>query len=225
MAREVVGSLIIGIIVGVLFAFLFTHIFRKIHQKLFVDAFTLGIVIMVYGLAEQFGGNGVVSVFAFGLVLGNMQQINQALNGSGLLSESRTRGFQNPLFSGFADKKFHAQIAFLMKTYFFALLGMMFHLPNILMFLLSIAIVALLLLARYLMIYVASFGAKITRKERILMTLLCSRGLAAAVLASLTYQLPITDTIRVVTIQVIMITAIISSLIPLVVKREWDGRI
>jgi NhaP-type Na+/H+ or K+/H+ antiporter len=178
---------------------------------------------LVYGIAEHFGGNGAIGVFVFGLVLGNMHQINRILDGSLLSLESRAGRVQTP--PQLADKKFHAQIAFLLRKYFFAMLGVMFYLPDTGLIFLSIGIVGLLLLVRFLMINMVGFGMKIPRQDKVFMTMLCARGLAAAVLASLTYSLPIADIIRNVTTQVVLFTSIISSLIAVAVKTDRGGRI
>jgi len=219
--REVVGSLIIGVILGGLLAFLLSYVIRKIQQKAYSDAFTLGAVMLVYGVAEHIGGNGAISVFTFGLILGNMNQITEMLRHTSpnLRALNRVQDINEPNIRS-ESRKFHAQIAFLMKTFFFALLGMMFYIPEPGIVLMSVGVVAGLFLARIIAVNLSSWGMGLSNLDKWVMVFICSRGLAAAVLASLTYQLPISETVRNITTQIIAFTAIITSLTPLIIKAR-----
>lgn len=200
--REVMGSLFIGVLVGVVAAVLWGKVAVRIRGKLFSDVITLGIAILLYGLSEQIGGSGAISVFVFGIILGNPRKIYPRLHMS------------TPQDFSPYSKKFYAQMSFLMRTYFFAYLGIIFQFPDPWMLLLGLGLTAALLAARYFAVILGTYRLKIRRGEKMPMTLLCGRGLAAAVLANLalSYALPISTTLIGLTTQVIIYSAIISGI-------------
>ena len=112
------------------------------------------------------------------------------------------------------SRRFYTQIAFLMRTYFFAFLGMIFSIPSIQEFLAGLALTGCLIFMRYLATLIITYKSKMPPRDRIYMTFICGRGLAAAVLSSLllTYGIAASPTIQDLVTQVIIYTTIISAI-------------
>ena len=199
---EIMGSLFIGVLVGVAAAILWGKVAARVHGKLFSDVITLGVAILLYGFSEQIGGSGAISVFVFGIILGNPRRVYPRLQMS------------TPQDFSPYSRKFYAQMSFLMRTYFFAYLGIIFQFPDPWMLLIGVTLTAGLLAVRYLAVLLGTYGLRLKRWEKFSMTLLCGRGLAAAVLANLaiSYALPISGTLILLTTQVIIYTSIISGI-------------
>ena len=199
---EIMGSLFIGVLVGVAAAILWGKVAARVHGKLFSDVITLAVAILLYGFSEQIGGSGAISVFVFGIILGNPRRVYPRLQMS------------TPQDFSPYSRKFYAQMSFLMRTYFFAYLGIIFQFPDPWMLLIGVTLTAGLLAVRYLAVLLGTYGLRLKRWEKFSMTLLCGRGLAAAVLANLaiSYALPISGTLILLTTQVIIYTSIISGI-------------
>ena len=111
------------------------------------------------------------------------------------------------------SKKFYAQLSFLMRTYFFAFLGMIFYVPDAAAFLMGLLLTVVLIFARVFSTIVSCLKAAISRIDEFSMIFLCGRGLAAAVLASVlaTYNLAFAELVEQLATQVIIYTSIISA--------------
>lgn len=115
VAESVVQSLSVGIVVGLVAGFVFVIGLPRLRGVANLYVLALGALLGAYGVIELLGGSGPLGVLAFGMVLGNSR---------------------NPLFGGRdlgADltddiNRFHAQTSFLVRTFFFVLLGMTFSL-------------------------------------------------------------------------------------------------
>jgi cell volume regulation protein A len=109
-------------------------------------------------------------------------------------------------------RRFEAEIAFLIRTFFFIYLGLMITFESALSILLGIALSLLLLAARWIAVNTITLRSTLKFERRIMTTLL-SRGLAAAVLATLPAQLGLPNANLMLTIAIVVIlsTAVIGT--------------
>ena len=212
VSREIVGCIMISLLLGFLLAVALSKIVAIVQRKVYGDIFLLAIVILVYGITEQVGGSGALTVFVFALTIANIRHLipRMSVEAPSLAERIKDR---IPSFKSYS-RRFYIQIAFLMRTYFFAFLGMIFSIPSIQEFLAGLALTGCLIFMRYLATLIITYKSKIPPRDRIYMTFICGRGLAAAVLSSLllTYGIAASPIMQDLVTQVIIYTTIISAI-------------
>ncbi len=116
----IVGKFLIGLGIGIALGFAWLFALKKVSSLPFTYMLTLGIVLLGYAVTESLGGSGVLCVLLFGLILGNerdllkfLRQNSDANHDEGKILLSVTKGL----------KRFEAEVAFLISTFFFVFLG------------------------------------------------------------------------------------------------------
>lgn len=84
-------------------------------------------------------------------------------------------------------KRFESEIAFFIRTFFFVFLGIIATISNVNFIFFGIALSFLLLFVRYGAVYLTTLRSEL-KNERPILTFVLTRGLAAAVLATLPAQ-------------------------------------
>ena len=183
LLQEMAGRFSIGIVFGILGGLIWlkilqsfpTRIGRITSQQDVVhdDILTLTTCLMLFGFSEMSGGNGALAALCFGLVLGNGKEF-------GFIPSFRT----NPVDAGSLMRKFQGQISFLLATFFFVYLGMIF-IPTTSILLLGIIVTVLLIGARNLSFRLTLKNDKSMMKDLRLLSSMLPRGLAAAAVSQL----------------------------------------
>ncbi len=183
LLQEMAGRFSIGIVFGILGGLIWlkilqsfpTRIGRITSQQDVVhdDILTLTTCLMLFGFSEMSGGNGALAALCFGLVLGNGKEF-------GFIPSFRT----NPVDAGSLMRKFQGQISFLLATFFFVYLGMIF-VPSVSILLLGIVVTVLLIGARNLSFRLTLKKDKSMMKDLRLLSSMLPRGLAAAAVSQL----------------------------------------
>jgi cell volume regulation protein A len=123
-------------------------------------------VLGIYSATHAIGGTGLLAVLAFGLVLGNLP---------GRVEIKR----EEVQFLAF-----HSELSFLVRSFFFVLLGVVVEFVGRQYVLPILAMVAALLLSRFLAVQISRVAlSELSRSERELVFLMMPRGLITAVLA------------------------------------------
>jgi len=123
---------------------------------------------------ELLGSNGAIAVLMFGITLGNARGITRLLR-SGEMTLDRT------------FKKFHAEISFFIRAFFFFYLGTVLTAEIFDMLFFSLVVLGAIILARFLTTKVATVGDRKMKSAGGLIWMMMPRGLASAVLASMPY--------------------------------------
>lgn len=201
-AREIAGAFLIGAIVGSIAGIIWIRLLKTVAEEAYRDILTLGVALMIFGISESAGGNGAISALVFGLVLGNGEEI------------AATLGMKDVVEASMVMKRFQRQISFLIRTFFFAFLGIIFAVRDPSLIAAGLILSSLFLLGRYLAVRVSTYRAPTFQLDRSLMTIMLGRGLAAAVLANLVavQGIRIASPLQDITVQVILVTVIISAL-------------
>ncbi|MFH1239857.1 MAG: cation:proton antiporter [Candidatus Diapherotrites archaeon] len=174
VAQNIFAAFSIAAVVGVLAGIIWLKLLRDFNSiKEYEYILTVATLFLIYVLVEFVGGNGAISALVFGLILGNSAEI-------------MTIARMEPLKLDRTISSFNKEISFFVKTFFFVYLGLIFEISafNLTMFGIAILIMAVAILARG---SIAMIFAKINphvKKDRVLITALMARGLAAAVLAT-----------------------------------------
>jgi cell volume regulation protein A len=179
---------------------------------------TLGVVLLGYATSESLGGSGVLCVLLFGLILGNERELLKFFrknidvnNNNCKILCSVSRGL----------KRFEAEIAFLISTFFFVFLGMIASIPTLTVLLSGIVLSVIMLLTRYGAVWLTTVKSSL-KKERGMMTAILTRGLATAVLATLPAQLGLdyADIFVDLALVVIVVTAIMATVGAMLISRR-----
>ena len=162
-SRHIVIALLLGVVAGAIWSRLWPRIAGYPNANIA----NLGVVFGVYALTRYFGGSGLLAVLIFGITLANLPRTpHMARQGARLLA-------------------FHAELSFLVRSFFFVLLGFVAEFVSR-KYLLPIAgILAALLLARFLAMQTSRWAVRDvnTRRETELLFWMLPRGLVTAVLA------------------------------------------
>jgi len=138
---------------------------------------TFSIVLVLYAGTEALGASGLIAVLAFGLTLANFPGIDPRLR----LSEEDAVSLQ----SQESLLSFHSELAFLVRSFFFVLIGAIADLGSFRGHTMLIAgALGGLFVARFLALQVSRFAFQdVAAKERELMLWIMPRGLITVVLA------------------------------------------
>lgn len=205
--QGIAGKFSIGIVFGLLGGLIWLYILQsfpkntgKISSQYDIvhdDVLTLTTCLMLYGISEISGGNGALAALCFGLVLGNGKDF-------GFIPS-----FQTTLVdAGSLMRKFQGQISFLLTTFFFVYLGMIFKI-SLTTLILGLLVTVLLFGSRYLALYATVRKNRIYGAEIKFLSLMLPRGLAAAAVS----QLPINYGIDLPYMQDLVVSVIIFSVL------------
>ncbi len=194
----------IGLLLGVLPSFAWIFLLNRFQKQKFTYVFTIGLVLITYALAVELGGNGVLAVLVFGIILGNYRLVNRIF---------RRQMSIDPLKKQLA--KFQEEISFLLRTLFFVFLGLTFVInPANITTKLSIAIVLLfvLLSLRIIATRISTYRSKL-QNDRDTIILMCAQGLTPATLATLavTQGIPHANTFLNIVTYIIILTSIVTT--------------
>jgi cell volume regulation protein A len=212
---DIVGKLFIGLGIGLAIGFIWLFALRKIARLPFSYMLTIGVILLGYAVSETLGGSGALSALVFGLILGNEKDLLQLFRRYSYNDESIELAVSKGL------RRFQREIAFLIRTFFFVFLGLIFSPTSFSLLLAGVGLSFILLLTRFGAIWITTAKTSLKR-ERPIMAFILTRGLAAAVLATLPAQfnLPYSDLFVNIAVLIIVSTAIIATVGTFVLARR-----
>jgi cell volume regulation protein A len=177
--RRIFSEVSISLLLALVAGFLWSRLLPMLSEQRFWQVLTFSAVLLLYAGSEALHANGLISVLGFGLTLANFPGIDQRLLEATLAVEAPTEEHHQQILT------FHSELAFLVRTFFFVLLGVVVkvaglgrHLPTIM------GILGALLVARWLAVRASRWSwREIDERERELVFWLLPRGLITAVLA------------------------------------------
>ncbi|GGA75735.1 sodium:proton antiporter [Edaphobacter acidisoli] len=167
---------LLAVIIAVVAGFLWVRLLPHISDKQFWQALTFAAVLMVYSVTHALGGSDLVAVMVFGATLTSLLDPQKELElGFELVQDGRSTQIHT----------FHSELAFLVRSFFFVLLGTMIRLHGLREQLLSsVGILCVFMIARAVAVTASRVAWRGTSsRERELAMLLIPRGLITAVLA------------------------------------------
>jgi cell volume regulation protein A len=155
-------ALLLGIAAGVLW----WRLFPLLAGQAYSNILNLGVVMGVYAIGRCFNGSGLLSVLIFGITLANLPRTpHMSRLGTRLLA-------------------FHAEFSFLVRSFFFVVLGVVAEIVSRDQVIPILGILAALLLARFLAVQLSRWVVRdVSRKDTELLFWMLPRGLVTAVLA------------------------------------------
>lgn len=198
--QSILSAFSIGAVVGLFSGIVWLYMLRTLKGKPFDYMLTLGILLLIYAFVEANGGSGAIASLIFGLVLGNGQTIANIFRIKKKLEfDEKMKGLQ-------------CEITFLMKAFFFVLLGLVAAIsPQYVIYGLITSIVLIGL--RFVIVFIGTRNSKLDAIDKNIMRITVPRGLAAAVLAQypITYGIPGAEMISSIIFVVILATVIYST--------------
>ncbi|MDK2562517.1 potassium/proton antiporter [Romboutsia sedimentorum] len=197
------NQVIVGIICAVLLAKLTIYLLRRVHFEIdgFYPIFVMAIAVLSYALSEHFGGNGYLSVYMTGLIIGNSK------------IPHKKSMFQ--FFDG---------ISWIMQIMLFFILGLLSFpskLPSIILEGFAISMF-MIFIARPIATFSILSWFKTPLKQQIFVSWVGLRGAASIVFAiyAVTYGVPIeSDIFHIVFFVALFSVGIQGTLLPLVAKK------
>ena len=173
IVKSISSSFAIAILIGVIFGFIWLILLHKLKTyKNFQNYFyflTLAFLFFIYISVEYMGGSAVVAIFTFGLILGNARILGKI--------------FKTDLYKLDEDiLLLNSQLAFLIKSFFFVLMGILLVIKPFYMliaFLITLGLWAM----RFITILIIPSTRHLEKGERNLFYFFAPKGLAAGVLA------------------------------------------
>jgi len=211
IARAIGMRFLIGLGIGVAAGFAWLWVLTFIEGELYDDILTLAVLFLLYLGVESLQGSGAIFALVFGLILGN------GMDFARFLRTKRTIEIHNTMMT------FHNQIYFIVKTLFFAYLGLMLAFDDLNVIVPSVILSLVLVAARCIVVPAISIRKrKLLSQTGILVTML-PRGLSNAVVAEIVVASGITNArlYPEITIVVIVTTVIISAVgIPIFARKS-----
>jgi cell volume regulation protein A len=178
IGQSIASRFSIGIVLGVISGLIWLSVLKRIAKISYAYMLTLAVVLLAYALSESLGGSGSLCCLLFGIMLGNEKEIYKILRMEKPPNTAVDVGL----------KRFESEVAFFLRTFFFVYIGLIVTIGNITTVITGILISLMLLLARFGAISLATVRSDELKKERPIMSVVLTRGLAAAVLATLPLQ-------------------------------------
>ena len=170
--RNIAIGLLLGLGVGIPWMFITTKLANAQHSYML----TLGILFVLYFMAQSFGESGALTALVFGLMLGNRRRLSRYLRIT--LPEIST------------DDTMHNQLTFLVRSFFFVFVGLLASFGQIEYIVFGIVSAILIYLGR-LIVTKTTLTNRFSTLDRKVTSVMIPRGLAAAVLATFAITLGI----------------------------------
>jgi potassium/hydrogen antiporter len=104
-------ALLFAVVAGILWS----RLLHVLSEQRFWQVLTFSMVLVLYAGMEALGANGLIAVLAFGLTISNFPGVDPSLGLTGPLTKLAES--QQSLLT------FHSELAFLVRTFFFVLIG------------------------------------------------------------------------------------------------------
>ena len=140
---DISGKFLIGAVIGLALGISWLFALKRVATIPFSYMLTLGIVLLGYAGSESIGGSGALSALLFGLILGNEREIFKILRQNG---KNGNGGNSEKIFLSVSKglKRFGAEIAFLIRTFFFVFLGIIVSISNLYILIVEIPVVCII---------------------------------------------------------------------------------
>ena len=176
LGRAVIVGLVLGFGVGIPWMYVSTKLGNAQHAYML----TLGILFVLFFLANSFGESGALTALVFGLMIGNKNHLSRVLR------------FKLPRIE--MDDPTHNQLTFLVRSFFFVFVGLLASFGQIEYLVFGVMITVAVYFGR-LFVGKITLTKRFSLLDRAVTNSMIPRGLAAAVLATypITLGLPNAD--------------------------------
>ena len=195
IGRAVIVGLVLGFGVGIPWMYVSTKLGNAQHGYML----TLGILFVLFFLANSFGESGALTALVFGLMLGNKNHLSRILK------------FKLPKIE--VDDPTHNQLTFLVRSFFFVFVGLMASFGQIEYVIFGVLVTVAVFFGRSFVVRI-TLTKRFSKLDRAVTNSMIPRGLAAAVLATypITLGLPNADAYPQIIFFIILSSIIITTI-------------
>lgn len=220
---EILSSFILATVIGVISAILWSYVLDRVRHVKNSILTTPAFVFIVYGLNEWLGFSGAIAALAFGIGMANIESIYN----SGFIVKRLFK--TEPTKLNDTEKQLFSEVVFLLKTFFFIYIGISIKLDQLLPILIGLGIALVLFALRIPIVKLSVNREKegILVEDKMFMSGIVPKGLAAAVLATIPVQRGIAggELIQNIVFAVILFSIIFTSiLVPVLEKNNAISR-
>jgi len=166
IASDFSHSVVLAMILGVIAGVVWSRLWPVLAGQPYSNILNLGIVLGVYAIARYAGGSGLLAELTFGVTLANMPR-----------TPHMTR-------QGVRMLAFHSELSFLVRSFFFVMLGIVAEFVSRRYMVPILGIFAVLVMARFLAYQLSRWAVRdVDRRQTELLFWMLPRGLVTAVLA------------------------------------------
>ncbi|MBU0684675.1 MAG: cation:proton antiporter [Thermoplasmatota archaeon] len=222
LAFDFLGGALIGFGVGVLWL----YALQLLQRQPLAYMLTIAVLFLVAGAVELVGSSGAIAALALGLSIGNRGFVKRQIS-----SVYLSGGYDDRI------QRFHAEITFFIRTFFFVYMGLLFEFGSIdgLQLTVGIAMLCVIVAVRWITSSATSRIGILPKEDSSALFALMPRGLAAAVLATgaaallvgapdLPQDLDLTALFLNTTLIVILGTTIIATVLSFRTEKAIDKR-
>lgn len=184
---------------------------KRIRNSMFS---TLAFVFLIYGAVEMVNFNGGIAILTFGIIMGNSKAF------------ATKKPFNKILKSGYnglvdQERNFYTEIVFVLQTYFFVYIGLNIHFSHPNIFIIASAVIILVLIVRTMSIKIIP-KKDLSRRDRLIMSIMSPKGLVTAVLASMPFYmgLPGGDVIQKLGYAIVFVSILICSFLVFILDNN-----
>ena len=215
---DILSSFILATVIGVIASILWSYVLERVRHVKNSILTTPAFVFIVYGLNEWLGFSGAIAALAFGIGMANIDSIYS----NGLIVKRLFKTEPSKLND--TEKQLFSEVVFLLKTFFFIYIGISIKLDQLLPLLIGFAITVVLFALRLFIVKLSVNKEKesILIEDKMFMSGIVPKGLAAAVLATIPVQRGVEggETIQNVVFAVILFSIIFTSVLVPVLERN-----
>ena len=166
IGRAVIVGLILGFGVGIPWMFIISKLSNAQHNYML----TLGVLFLLFFLANSFGESGALTALVFGLMLGNKKY---------LLKKLRIKLPEHTI-----DNSLHTQVTFIVRAFFFVFVGLLASFGQFEYVIFGIVAAVAIYVGRIIITKTALVRG-FSKLDKKVTSVMIPRGLAAAVLATI----------------------------------------
>ena len=166
LGRAIAVGLILGFGVGIPWMFIISKLSNAQHNYML----TLGVLFLLFFLANSFGESGALTALVFGLMLGNKKY---------LLKKLRIKLPEHTI-----DNSLHSQVTFIVRAFFFVFVGLLASFGQIEYVIFGIIAAVAIYVGRIIITHTALVRG-FSKLDKKVTSVMIPRGLAAAVLATI----------------------------------------
>jgi cell volume regulation protein A len=177
-AFQLLFNITASLALAALAAAVWSFLLPKLSEQRFWQVLTFAVVLLLYAGVERLHANGLIAVLGFGLALANFRRVDPRLLESSLGLEILGEAHHSQMLS------FHSELAFLVRSFFFVLIGIIVnfgrmaqHLP------VTLGVVGAIVVGRWLAIFLSRRAwEEFQPLEREMVFWIMPRGLITVVL-------------------------------------------
>jgi potassium/hydrogen antiporter len=174
LALQVVISLLAALLIG----FLWSKLLPFLSEQRFWQVLTFSMVLLLYAGTEALKGSGLLAVLGFGLALSNLPGARPEMAAMFQWATPQAAKHEQIL-------SFHSELSFLVRTFFFVMIGVVVKLGGLrAIWLLLLGVMGAIWLARWIGVQLTSWSwRECTALDRKVVLWMLPRGLITIVLA------------------------------------------